>query len=107
MKNIPPFTVNQGRLVSEGNHEVWIKRDDETQEIGRRIRFAFEAGRPYVDVAAMGATAVNQAVKGIAAVREYLMEQGRDLVVVPYWSAFEDDQDRERVRLVFRVEATG
>lgn len=99
----PPFTVESGRVTVEPSGEIWVRKSDEVQEISRRIWFALQAGRPYVDVAVMGAAAVNQAMKGIAGAREKLLNDGKDLNLVPYWSSFLDHEDRSRVRLLLRV----
>ncbi len=57
-----------------------------------------ERGR--VDVQAIGAGAVNQAIKAIAIARGYLELDGIDIVCVPYFSeVMIDGQERTAVRL--------
>ncbi|NLE46630.1 MAG: stage V sporulation protein S [Chloroflexi bacterium] len=59
-----------------------------------------------VDVQAIGAGAVNQAIKAITIARGYLEEDGIDIVCVPTFIEIEiDEQERTAVRL--RVEKRG
>jgi stage V sporulation protein S len=53
-----------------------------------------------VDVQAIGAGAVNQAIKAVCIARVYLEEDGIDLICVPMFvEAQIDDQERTAVRL--------
>ncbi len=57
-----------------------------------------EKGR--VDVQAIGAGAVNQAVKAVTIARGYLQLDGIDIVCIPSFAEVEiDDQERTAVRL--------
>ncbi len=52
------------------------------------------------EVQAIGAGAVNQAVKAIAIARGYLREDGIDVIVIPYFTeVMIDGQERTAVRL--------
>lgn len=61
-----------------------------------------ERGR--VDVQAIGAGAVNQAIKAIAIARGYLELDGIDIVCVPHFTEVEiDGQERTAVRLTIET----
>ena len=54
----------------------------------------------HVDVQAIGAGAVNQAIKAVTIARGYLELDGIDIVVVPSFAEVEiDEQERTAVRL--------
>jgi stage V sporulation protein S len=54
----------------------------------------------HVDVQAIGAGAVNQAVKAVCIARSYLQEDGIDLICIPMFVEVQiDDQERTAVRL--------
>lgn len=53
------------------------------------------------DVQAIGAGAVNQAIKAVAIARGYLQEDGLDVVCIPEFTTVEiDDKERTAIRLV-------
>ena len=53
------------------------------------------------DVQAIGAGAVNQAVKAVAIARGYLQEDGIDIICIPQFTTVEiDGNERTAVRLV-------
>jgi len=53
------------------------------------------------EVQAIGAGAVNQAVKAVAIARGYLSEDNIDVITIPYFTEVViDDQERTAVRLV-------
>lgn len=57
-----------------------------------------ERGR--VDVRAIGASAVNQAIKAVAIARNYLLPEGIDIVCIPSFSeVMIDGQERTAVHL--------
>ena len=54
----------------------------------------------HVDVQAIGAGAVNQAIKAVCIARGYLEEDGIDIICVPTFVEVQiDDQERTAVRL--------
>jgi stage V sporulation protein S len=54
-----------------------------------------------VDVRAIGASAVNQAVKAVAIARGYLMPEGIDIVCIPFFSeVMIDGQKRTAICLI-------
>jgi len=60
--------------------------------------------RGQVDVQAIGAGAVNQAIKAIAIARGYLELDGIDIVCVPHFTEVEiDGQERTAVRLTIET----
>jgi len=59
-----------------------------------------------VDVRAIGASAVNQAVKAVAIARGYLMPEGIDIVCIPSFAKVMIDE-QERTIIVLRVETNG
>jgi stage V sporulation protein S len=60
-----------------------------------------------VDVQAIGAGAVNQAVKAICIARGYLEEDGIDIICIPSFVEVEiDDQERTAVRLSIQKQWT-
>jgi stage V sporulation protein S len=63
-----------------------------------------ERGR--VDVRAIGASAVNQAVKAVAIARGYLMPEGIDIVCIPSFAEVMID-GQERTAISLRVERNG
>jgi len=53
------------------------------------------------EVQAIGAGAVNQAIKAVAIARGYLQEDGLDIVCIPEFTTVEiDDKERTAIRLV-------
>ena len=57
------------------------------------------------EVQAIGAGAVNQAVKAIAIARGYLNEEGTDIVCIPEFVEVEiDDNERTALRLLIEVQ---
>ena len=58
-----------------------------------------EHGR--AEVQAIGAGAVNQAVKAVAIARSYLADDGLDVICIPHFTEVNiEDQDRTAVRLI-------
>ncbi len=55
----------------------------------------------HAEVQAIGASAVNQAVKALALARNYLSEDGHDIVCVPYFVDVEiDGKVRTAIRFI-------
>jgi stage V sporulation protein S len=58
------------------------------------------------EVQAIGAGAVNQAVKAAAIARGYLADEGKDIICVPYFTEVTiDEQERTALRLVIEPRA--
>jgi len=62
--------------------------------------------RGKVDVRAIGASAVNQAVKAVAIARGYLMPEGIDIVCIPSFAEVTID-GQEKTAISLRVEKNG
>jgi len=62
--------------------------------------------RGKVDVRAIGANAVNQAVKAVAIARGYLMPEGINIVCIPSFAEVVID-GQERTAISLRVERNG
>ena len=62
--------------------------------------------RGKVDVRAIGASAVNQAVKAVAIARGYLMPEGIDIVCIPSFAEVVID-GQEKTAISLRVEKNG
>ncbi len=61
----------------------------------------------HAEVQAIGAGAVNQAIKAAAIARGYLALDGIDIVMVPYFAEIQiDDQERTAIRLVIEPRNT-
>ncbi|MCL4871028.1 MAG: stage V sporulation protein S [Anaerolineae bacterium] len=59
------------------------------------------------EVQAIGAGAVNQAVKAIAIARGYLLEEGVDVICVPHFVEVDiDDQERTALRITVEPRKT-
>lgn len=100
-----PFVSNDGVLLEEPQDEIWVRSGDNVQALADDIDFTM-AGRGYVNLACIGAGAVNQAVKALAVAREIAaLEHSYSLVAQPYFSNITDDQDRKRTRMMLRVTA--
>lgn len=102
---------------SDDDHALWIDHEtDDTDhhgviKVSARSRSTAVAGaiaavmreRHLAEVQAIGAGAVNQAVKALAIARGYLTEDHIDLICTPYFTEVDiDGQERTAVR--FRVE---
>lgn len=60
------------------------------------------------EVQAIGAGAVNQAIKATAIARGYLAEDGIDVICIPYFTEVSiDDQERTALRLVVEPRIMG
>lgn len=99
-----PFISNDGVLIEQPEDELWVRSGDNVQDLADDIDETME-GRGYVNLACIGAGAVNQAVKAIAVAREIAAEHRYSLIAQPYFSNITDDQDRKRTRMVLRVTA--
>lgn len=103
---------------SDDDHNTWDDHEsvsaDEHQgviKVSARSRSTAVAGaiaavmreRHLAEVQAIGAGAVNQAVKALAIARGYLTDDHIDLICIPYFTEVDiDGQERTAVR--FRVE---
>jgi stage V sporulation protein S len=62
----------------------------------------------HAEVQAIGAGAVNQAIKAAAIARGYLELDGIDIVLVPFFTEIQiDDQERTAIRIVIEPRSGG
>lgn len=83
---------------------MWVRANDNPNDLAEEISTTcMEQG---VTIAAIGARAVNQAIKGIAIARERFFDASGgygDLDSVPFFSTIVDEQGRERTRMMIEV----
>lgn len=98
-----PFKSDDGKVFEAPDHEMWMRSNDNVHSTATELIKEFnEYGREWVDLACIGAGCVNTTAKVIAIARERI-KRGRDLVVQPFFSTIQDEKNRERTRLMFRV----
>lgn len=97
-----PFKVKEGPVLEAPEHELWMRAADNVHRTATDIIDSLR-DESTVDLACIGATCVNQAMKSLAVARERMKRQGFDVVMQPFFSTIEDDQQRERTRLMMRV----
>ncbi len=95
-----PFSVKHGKMTDAPDTEIWIRGKEDPKRLARDIKAAVNSYE-YVDLACIGASAINQAIKAVAIAREKM----RTIVCVPYFSLVTDEQDNERTRMVLRITA--
>jgi stage V sporulation protein S len=114
----PFFYVAQGAAM-QPSHPAQLAPDEFTSEepkevvdiikVSARSRSTAVAGaiagvvreHNRAEVQAIGAGAVNQAVKAVAIARGYLSEDNIDVIVIPFFTeVMIDDQERTAVRMV-------
>ena len=65
--------------------EFPVSAQTEPSKLGSSIAYAIKANQE-VELKAIGAAAVNQAIKGVAVARSFAVVNGNDLVCVPWFS---------------------
>lgn len=101
-----PYVQDDGVIAEQPEDELWIRSGDNVTTTARDIEdFLLDFPGNYLDLACIGAGAVNQAVKSIAVARENLgsLMVETSVVVQPYFSNIIDDQGRKRTRMMLRV----
>jgi len=102
-----PFSVEQGVMTEQPDNEVWVRAGDKVNKLAARVvefaRLQDFLDHNTLDLACIGAAAINQAVKAIGAARMELQRDMLDVVTQPFFSTIIDDKNRERTRLVLRV----
>lgn len=81
---------------------MWVSPKTPTSDLASAISYAIYDGKK-VTLRAMGAGAVNQAVKGIAKAQGYVAQRGLILVNQPGFQTVDVKEDGERTAMVFRV----
>lgn len=102
----PPYVVREGEMTEEPDDEIWVRSGDGVHKLVERIQTVLDSG-PYADVACIGASTVNIAVKAVAVLREKVGD-GLDVYVQPYFSTVIDNDrddltDNIKTRVVLRV----
>lgn len=101
---LAPFKVVEGRVDEMPEHELWIRASDDVHRTASdMIAELVEDKKPFLDLACIGAGAVNQANKSIAVARERLAKKSLDIVCQQFFSTIKDDQDRNRTRMMIRL----
>lgn len=98
-----PFKLKEGQVLEAPEHELWMRAADNVHRTANDIVEAVSIDIGWVDLACIGATCVNQAMKSLAVARERIRRHGFDLTCQPWFSTITDDKDRERTRLMIRV----
>ena len=84
-----------------------VKNDTHPRELGAMIAQVLFTDAHRLVLSAMGAAAVNQAVKAIAVANFHLKQAGRALCFVPQFESIEDDSagggDEKRVITTMRL----
>src|SRR5690606_22155764 len=102
IENQAPLLALQGRVDKIPDHEVWVRSSDGVGTLSTKIVQALEK-RPFVDIACIGATAVNQGVKAVAQARKDFAPSRRDLVVQPFFSMVNSGHEDAKTRILLRV----
>lgn len=103
--NRPPFTTHDGKLVEQPDDEIWIGSGYTPHMVAESILDRINESTDRALLAAIGAKAVNQAIKGVAVAREIYNQKNPwlDFDVVPYFSTIIDEEGRERTRIMMMV----
>lgn len=106
MKIPYPLSTWDGKVTTQEPHEVWVRGGDFPTNVARKITEAVEE-HGHSLIAAIGADAINQAMKGLAIARDMwrLMDghEHQDLGCVPYFSTIIDSNGNQRTRLMFPI----
>lgn len=99
-----PLSVYDGVVQKEGD-EIWIRSGDMPTVVARKITAGLRDGADILRLAAIGQTAVNQAMKGVAVARQMWRDisEGSDLYTSIYFSTVIDSDNKERTRLIIAV----
>lgn len=106
-----PARVKLGVVVEPADNEFWIRGRDSlnktADEVMAMIR-EFEDSGEGIDICAVGAEAVNTAVKVIALVREQLRTKYlKDAVVQPIFCSYLNENEEARNRMILRLMVIG
>ena len=84
-------------------NEIKVASSSSVKSVAGSITKSFEEGKG-VEVTAIGAGAVNQAVKAIAMARGFLSVQGRDLYTAPGFSTIKiDGEEKTAIKFVLKT----
>lgn len=100
--DLPPFEDNEDEDGGDRPDLIKVSARSRSTAVAGAIAGVIRQHR-FAEVQAIGAGAVNQAVKALAIARGYLQRDNIDIVCTPYFTEVDiDGQDRTAVR--FRVE---
>ena len=78
-----------------------VKADTRVKQLAGSIAHSIRNGENSIIVTAVGAGAVNQAVKGIIVARGFLAQEGRSLATVPAFDTVDvDGQEKTAIKFV-------
>lgn len=86
----------------EETTRLFISGSSPTRETAGCIVKTYESGSKEIELRAIGASSVNQAVKAMATARSILAQKGRDLYFRPGYDEVEIG-DAKRTVMVFRL----
>ena len=104
--DLPPISeVISEHLTSPPDNEIWSRSNYNVNILADLIISKLTNGQQYIDVASIGAGALNQAIKAVAIARDRMLGAGQDLILVPYWSVIKPHYDKtnECTRVMIRV----
>jgi stage V sporulation protein SpoVS len=96
-----PYVSNDGYVAEMPVHEFWIRSEDNVPRTVDELLASFHT--MHMDIACIGAAAVNQAIKVLAAARQKLEVDNIDIVIQPYFSNILDEHNRKRTRMMLRA----
>lgn len=88
----------------DGDEEVWIRGHEKPHQLADVIIDALVGqALDYVDLACVGASPVNQAMKAVACARQHACLLDKQLYVQPFFSTAEGNEGDRITRLILRV----
>lgn len=100
-----PAVQDDGLALDPRDNEIWINTNDAAHKVAMDIILRLE-GTGMLTLCAIGAGAVNQAVKGIAIARDKMLTEGfYDLIVQPCFSTIHTQSGDTRSRMLLFVTA--
>jgi stage V sporulation protein SpoVS len=101
---LAPYKLKEGKVSDMPDHELWIRGGDNVHQTATDIiKDLVDAKMKFLDLACIGAAAINQGMKSLAVARERLARKSIDIIAQPWFSTITDDQDRERTRVMIRL----
>jgi len=99
-----PYKVREGDVTEQPEDEIWVRAQEGVAVICDKIMIALD-NMPYVDMACIGAAAVNQATKAVALARDrtHTGDSRMDLYAQPYFSTVDDEEHDGKTRIMIRV----
>ena len=104
------YTMYEGKVDRDTEDRVWVGKEENVQHLAQLIvdklerdRYLKSQDEPWLDLACIGWSSLNQAVKAIAVARELVGPGKHDLVMQPAFSTIVDFAEQERTRIILRV----